>query len=186
MNEETVKTDISDQMPGESDEEAILALGNAISPEELDQALREGEELLLAEPELAGSPHGAAAVRLARGEHGTRGGAKYQQHFGYENVKWCALFVSWAVDMTGNRDHRAPWETPAWVLHIHAWAQARRRLVSRPLHGDIFGLGGQHTGLVAGATPDGSAIYTIEGNITDSVISRNLSSSGLWFARLPD
>src|SRR3954471_14018206 len=58
------------------------------------------------------SPHGARAVGLARGEYGTVGGAKYEKYFGYGTVNWCALFVSWAVDVTGNRDHRAPWSNP--------------------------------------------------------------------------
>jgi hypothetical protein len=159
----------------EKSEDAILALGEVLGLEALELVT-----------EATASPHGHAAVKLARGELPARGGTKYQRYFGLGDVDWCALFVSWAVDMSGNRDRRAPWANPAWVPSIHAWAQSRDRLVKRPAHGDIFGLGGQHTGLVAGASADGSTIYTIEGNISDAVVARRLSTRGLWFARLND
>jgi hypothetical protein len=171
--------EMPDEMPLEPGE-VILGLGPQVALEDLDTAAwQQGAG------EAASSNHGAAAVRLARREHGTKGGDKYERYFGYGHVNWCALFVSWAVDLTGNRDHRLPWGNPAWVPSIHAWAQHNGRLVTTPRHGDIFGLGGQHTGLVAGATPNGSAIFTIEGNITNAVTARNLPSRGLWFARLP-
>jgi hypothetical protein len=132
----------------------------------------------------AGSRHGAAAVALARREAGTVGGAKYQKYFGEPaGTAWCALFVSWAVDMTGNHDHKVPWGNPASVSAVESWARAKRRLVKRPLHGDMFGIGGEHMGLVAGASPDGSSI---EGNWSNRVLSQTRRSAGLWFARLSD
>lgn len=171
--------EMPDSMPRQMPEAAV-ALGDPVAIEMLDEILAEQSAVE------GGSPHGHSAVALARGEMGTRDGSKYQQYFGYGDVAWCALFVSWAVDMTGNRDHKVLWGNPAWVESVHAWAQRERRLVSKPEHGDIFGLGGQHTGMVAGADPSGSTIYTIEGNYSDSVTARTMSAGSLWFARLPD
>jgi hypothetical protein len=144
------------------------------------------EEIAALEGE-SGSPHGDAAVALARREAGTVGGAKYQSYFGdAPGTAWCALFVSWAVDMTGNHDHKLPWGNPAYVPAVESWARANGRLVSRPLHGDMFGMAGEHMGLVAGASPDGSSIWTIEGNWSNRVLSQTRRSTGLWFARLAD
>jgi hypothetical protein len=97
---------------------------------------------------------------------------------------WCAYFVSWCLDRASDSNRRVPWTYPGAVQSIHQWASGAGRLVRRPLHGDIFGLGSEHCGLVAGASADGATIWTVEGNYDDRVSSVSRRSANLWFARL--
>jgi hypothetical protein len=94
--------------------------------------------------------------------------------------------VSWCFDTTGDQNHRMPWNNPGYVGSIHSWAAGTGRLVSMPQHGDIFGIGTEHTGLVVGANPASHLIWTIEGNYNNGVGQRNIdySSNQLWFARM--
>ena len=141
------------------------------------------------------SSHGSRAVRQATTQRGVResGGAnsgvpllRYVRYFvpGSGPLPWCAFFVSWCFDTTGDQNHRMPWDNAGYVGSIRSWAQATGRLQTAPQHGDIFGIGTEHTGLVAGSDPARRIIWTIEGNWGDSVAQRNLAWSGLWFARL--
>lgn len=97
---------------------------------------------------------------------------------------WCAFFVSWCLDRATDSNHRVPWTYPGSVASIYGWAKGGGRLVAKPLHGDIFGIGSEHTGIVAGAAADGDSIWTVEGNYSSSVASVSRRSSGLWFARI--
>jgi hypothetical protein len=137
---------------------------------------------------------GAAAVKIARGQSGVAesGGEdcgvpheRYVKHFGANlgPLPWCAFFVSWCFDKAGRRP---PWRNPGYVGSVREWAQANGHIVGRPGHGDMFGLGDHHMGLVAGADPDKGQIYTIEGNYSDRVGARlmNYKAEGAWFARL--
>jgi len=101
-------------------------------------------------------------------------------------LPWCAFFVSWAFDTTGDRNLKVAWGNAGYVGSIRDWAGRTKRLVAVPQHGDIFGVGDQHTGLGAGANPEKGAIWTIEGNYSDRVAQRliNYRPAGLWFARL--
>lgn len=141
----------------------------------------------------ARSAIGHQAVLIARGQAGVaESGAancgvphkRYTRYFGSNLpcLPWCAFFVSWSFAQAGRRP---PWRNPGYVGSFHEWARANGRLVSRPAHGDIFGLKDMsHTGLVAGANPGKGQIFTIEGNYSNRVGSRLMSTGGLWFARL--
>ena len=87
----------------------------------------------------------------------------YSAYFGFGPQEWCADFVGWSFDSTGNRDRRVPWGHPSAVRNVTAWARARRLLVPTPRRGDIFTYrNGAHAGLVTGVT--GTTFRTIEGN----------------------
>jgi hypothetical protein len=165
-----------------------IATDELPEPELLEAAEGGAEELVAAQ-----SAIGARAVAIARGQAGVveSGGEdrgvpleRYVHYFGktLPPLPWCAFFVSWSF---AQASWRPPWRNPGLVRSIHDWAQANGRLVSRPAHGDIFGRNDmEHVGLVAGADPGAGEIYTIEGNYSDRVGSRLMSTAGLWFARV--
>jgi hypothetical protein len=174
----------------EPDPAAFALPGREISPEELP-ALEEpdGARRLVTEAAAAGD----AAVRIARGQSdvhesgGPNGGLpheRYVQYFGRNlpPLPWCAFFVSWCFAQAG---YRPPWRNPGYVGSVHEWAAGHGRLVQQPAHGDMFGFGDSHMGLVVGANPGAGQIYTIEGNYGDRVASRllNYRGTGIWFAR---
>jgi len=182
------------ERPGDSIYEGTveeIAVEDLPEPQALEEA--KAEDALADEGVAAQSAIGAKAVQIARGQAGVveSGGEdcgvpleRYTRHFGkgLQHLPWCAFFVSWAFDEAGQRP---PWRNPGSVRSIHEWAQAQGRLVSQPAHGDIFGRNDmEHTGLVAGANPAAGQIFTIEGNYSDKVGSRLMSTGGLWFARL--
>ncbi len=115
---------------------------------------------------------------------------RYVRHFWRESAPqpWCAFFVSWCLDtsVVGNRNKRVPWSNPGYVGSVYEWARNNRRLVQTPAHGDMFGSGDTHMGLVVGANPKTGTFFTIEGNHGDRVaqVGRNYRRSGFWFARL--
>ena len=115
---------------------------------------------------------------------------RYTRWFRYNSgpLPWCAFFVSWCLDTgeAGNRNKKVPWDNPGYVGSVYQWARGNGRLVNTPVHGDIFGSGDQHMGLVVGAKPQAGIIFTIEGNAPDRVrqVSRNYRTDKLWFARL--
>jgi hypothetical protein len=92
---------------------------------------------------------------------------------------WCAFFVSWCHDQVTDRNHRVPWRSPGQVPAIRRW----RPHVQVPLHGDFFGLGDQHMGVVWEVDPAARVIRTIEGNYSDAVVVVERSWRGLWFVR---
>ena len=113
----------------------------------------------------------------------------YSRYFGFGCQFWCADFVSFCVDRTGNRDHKVPWGYPSAVSNITAWGQRHRRIHSRPQKGDIFTRkDGGHTGFVLNAR--GLSFITIEGNTSgplgDVYVAshqRDASSGLYWFVR---
>jgi hypothetical protein len=113
--------------------------------------------------------HQRRALALAVTQKGTRENPlgsncnPYSRYFGFGCQYWCADFVSFCVDRTGNRDHKVPWGYPSAVRNITAWGQRHGRIHSRPQKGDIFTRkDGGHTGFVLDAR--GSSFMTIEGN----------------------
>jgi hypothetical protein len=87
----------------------------------------------------------------------------YSTYFGFGPQEWCADFVGWSFDRTGNRDKKVPWGHPSAVRNITTWARARGLLVPTPRRGDIFTYkNGAHAALVTGVT--GTTFKTIEGN----------------------
>jgi CHAP domain len=87
----------------------------------------------------------------------------YSTYFGFGPQEWCADFLGWSFDQTGNRDRKVPWGHPSVVRNITAWARGRGLIVPTPRRGDIFTYrNGAHAGLVTGVT--GTKFKTIEGN----------------------
>ena len=120
-------------------------------------------------PGAAGLAHGVRAIRLAVTQKGMReepcptNRNAYSRYLGFGPQFWCADFVSWALDRTGNRDRKVPWGYPSAVESITAWAQRTDRIVDAPRRGQIFTYrNGKHTGFVTKVR--GDTFTTIEGN----------------------
>jgi hypothetical protein len=147
---------------------------------------------------------GTYAVAQARTQNGVSEPAAYEKYVRYFGVagtpQWCAYFVSWCFDTCQVCDHdrQVPWGRYGSIGYtgtIYSWARDRDRLVPAPQHGDIYGRADQgHVGLVVGANPAGTEIYTINGNWSNavgyaswtkrgSVWVTGGSTIGLWFAR---
>lgn len=113
----------------------------------------------------------------------------YSRYFGFGCQFWCADFVSYCIDRTGNHDHEVPWGYPSAVRNITAWGQQHGKIHSRPQKGDIFTYkNGDHTGLVLSV--QGSGFMTVEGNTSGPLgdfyvasHSRDASSGQYWFVR---
>ena len=113
----------------------------------------------------------------------------YSHYVGFGCQFWCADFVAFCVDRTGNRDHKVPWGYPSAVVNITAWGQKHGRIHSRPMKGDIFTRkDGGHTGFVLSV--QGSSFMTVEGNTSgplgDVYVAshkRDASSGLYWFVR---
>ena len=115
------------------------------------------------------SNHGLRAVRAAiphKGRHETPCGSNrnpYSTYFGYGAQFWCADFVSWAFDATGDRNRRVPWGYPSSVANLRSWGSRTGNILREPTVGAIFAYNNnQHTGLIIRVTRD--AFETIEGN----------------------
>ncbi len=115
------------------------------------------------------SAHGWRAVLVALKQKGMRENPSgsntnpYSRYFGYGAQSWCADFVSWAFDSTGDRNRKVPWGYPSGVAGIVKWGRETGNLLSGPRPGAIFAyLNGQHTGLVVRL--EGGKFLTVEGN----------------------
>lgn len=87
----------------------------------------------------------------------------YSQYFGFGAQFWCADFVAWSLDKTGNENRKVPWGYPSRVENITAWGKLNGKVHSRPRKGDIFTRkDGMHTGWVV--STQGTTFSTIEGN----------------------
>jgi CHAP domain len=136
--------------------------------------------------------HGEKAVKkaltqLGNGENPPGSNCqKYSRYFGKSCQYWCADFVSWAFDTTGNKNKKLPWVNPSSVSSIIAWGQNGHQ-VKTPRPGDLFtmkGPGVSHTGLVRKVS--GNSFYSVEGNANNSVrsLKRPLSLAGVTFFRV--
>jgi hypothetical protein len=121
------------------------------------------------------TPHQQAALALALSQKGIRetppgsNRQKYSKYFGFGAQFWCADFVAFCMDRTGNRDHKVPWGYPSACVNIASWGKKTGKIHSQPQRGDIFVLKDAnnsnicvHTGFVTSV--DGSKFMTIEGN----------------------
>jgi hypothetical protein len=87
----------------------------------------------------------------------------YSQYFGFGAQFWCADFVAWSLDKTGNENRKVPWGYPSRVENITAWGQRNGKVHGQPRKGDIFTRkDGMHTGWVVSS--QGTRFSTIEGN----------------------
>jgi hypothetical protein len=158
------------------------------------------------EPRVAAKPHMTRAQRIAARrtavkmaltqvgvrERGINGGArivKYRRAVvgAGENPRlrepWCADFVSWAWNKAGARigfDGRGSDYVPelvAWARISHRWHWARDGY--RPRAGDlvVYASGGSRSGHVGMVVKTrGGRIYTVEGNLSDSVKRRTVKA----------
>jgi hypothetical protein len=113
---------------------------------------------------------------------------QFSQYFGKDHQPWCADFVSWAFDFTGNKDKKLRWGNPSAVVNILEWGQKYKYLVKTPKLGDIFIMtknGVSHTGLVWEVAKDGKSFRTVEGNSSDKVNSNWRSNYPFQFVRIP-
>jgi CHAP domain len=123
------------------------------------------------------TPHQQRALALAVSQKGIRehpigsNDQRYSRYFGFGKQRWCADFVSFCMDMTGNRDRKVPWDYPSACNNIAAWGRRTGKIHSQPRKGDIFIKNDKenhhpeqciHTGFVLSA--DGPRFMTIEGN----------------------
>jgi hypothetical protein len=162
--------------------------------------LEAAEDLIVTDEESEGggaggapiSPHQRRALMLAVSQKGMREEPKgsnnnqYSRYFGFGPQFWCADFVAFCVDKTGNRDRKVPWGYPSGVRNITAWGKRNGTIHSQPRAGDIFTLKPDvHTGLVVSA--QGSSFTTIEGNTSgpggDFYVASHArdASSGMYF-----
>jgi hypothetical protein len=164
-------------------EELEMAAAEEIITEEEDDATKGPTPI---------SAHQRKALRLAVTQKGIRetppGSNKnpYSKYFGFGAQFWCADFVAWALDRTGNRDKKVPWGYPSAVENITAWGKKKGLIHSQPRKGDIFTRkDGTHTGFVLKA--DGSSFISIEGNTGGPVGTVYVAShardasSGMYF-----
>ncbi len=112
---------------------------------------------------------------------------KFSRYLGKGCQPWCADFVSWAFDSTGNHNKRVDWGNPSAVASILQWAKSKKHLVTTPQPGDIFleiGNGVSHTGLVRSVGR--GTFTTVEGNSSNKVrsVKRTLSKR-YRFVRVP-
>jgi hypothetical protein len=138
------------------------------------------------------SAHQRRALTLAVSQKGMRENPKgsndnqFSRYFGFGPQFWCADFVAFCVDKTGNRDKKVPWGYPSAVRNITAWGKRNGTIHSQPQPGDIFTRkDGMHTGFVL--TARGSSFMTIEGNTSgpggDFYVASHArdASSGMYF-----
>ena len=138
------------------------------------------------------SAHRLQALKLAVTQKGMRehpqgsNDNKYSRYFGFGPQFWCADFVAFCADMTGNRDKKVPWGHPSVVKNITSWGQRNGTIHSQPQKGDIFTRkDALHTGFVLSV--DGTTFMTIEGNTSgpggDFYVASHKrdASSGLFF-----
>ena len=116
----------------------------------------------------AAALHAVAAALRQQGRREDPCGSNhnpYSTYFGFGAQFWCADFVAWCIDTTGDRDRRVAWGPPSAVRTITAWAERGKLVVPAPARGDIFTYrNGAHCGLVTGCS--GERFTTIEGNTT--------------------
>ena len=163
---------MEDFVEGPADVDPTQASEGTLGPPEVEETVDDD-----ALDELGAAPMGTPtrgmqperAVVLALTQQGMRENPcgsnrnPYSTYFGFGPQEWCADFLGWSFDRTGNRDKKVPWGHPSAVRNITAWARQRGLIVPTPRRGDIFTYrNGAHTGLVTAVT--GRTFKTIEGN----------------------
>lgn len=136
-----------------------------------------------------------AIANAGRGQLGNAGGQKFWSWYGFDyRVEWCAIFVSWCANQTGNLNSAVP--KFALCEDGIRWYQSRGQWAARgdttPVAGDIiffdWGADGDpdHVGIVVGS--DGTNVYTVEGNSGDQVRTKSyaLNSNVIFGYGLPN
>lgn len=120
-------------------------------------------------------------VSIAKTQIGNAGGSKYWKWYGFKSrVSWCACFVSWCANESGDLDKTIPkfsgvYEGEMWFKHHDKWKGKNYT----PNPGDLIFFDWQqngypdHVGIVE-KLEDGK-VYTIEGNSSDKVKAKSYS-----------
>lgn len=120
-------------------------------------------------------------VLVAKSQIGNTGGSKYWKWYGFNSrVEWCAIFVSWCANESGDLDKTIPkfagtYEGEMWFKHHDKWKGKNYT----PSPGDLIFFdwqqngGVDHVGIVE-KVEDGK-VYTIEGNSSDEVKEKSYS-----------
>lgn len=140
-------------------------------------------------------PGNDAISNVGRAQLGNAGGQKFWSWYGFDyRVEWCAIFVSWCANQTGNLNSAVP--KFALCEDGIRWYQSRGQWAARgdttPVAGDIiffdWGADGNpdHVGIVVGS--DGTNVYTVEGNSGDQVRTKSyaLNSNVIFGYGLPN
>ena len=157
----------------ESEDQGLEEIATIIVPDEVVEAAISGAAASGAAAASSITTHQRRALALGLAQKGPLRTVKrtpvgsncnpYSRYFGFGCQFWCADFVAFCVDRTGNRDHKVPWGYPSAVSNITRWGQKNGLIRSRPQQGDIFTRkDGGHTGFVLSA--QGSSFTTVEGN----------------------
>lgn len=149
------------------------------------------------------SNHTDALLRVAESQLGygegpgglTKFGQWYQQAHakepGYSNAAWCDMFVSWAATQVGQQHDVGQ---HAWTVDHAKWFKNQGAWGTKPKPGAIvfFDWDGSddidaidHVGLVKSVIND-STIKTIEGNISNAVVSKTRSDATIVGYGYPD
>lgn len=101
---------------------------------------------------------------------------------GYSDAAWCDMFVSWAATQVGQQDDVGQ---HAWTVDHAKWFKSHGAWGDKPVPGAVvfFDWGGSdaidaidHVGLVKSVVND-STVKTIEGNISNAVVSKTRSDA---------
>ncbi len=132
-------------------------------------------------------------LNVARRELGTvesppnSNNVKYAQWYGLNRNPWCAMFVSWVLDQTGNRSgyrHASVAASLAWARNNgrHTGEFRPGYVACRINSGGWTGPG--HTGMVEAVHADGS-VTCIEGNTSPGSSGSQRDGGGVWRRRRP-
>ncbi|MEV5413592.1 CHAP domain-containing protein [Thermopolyspora sp. NPDC052614] len=117
--------------------------------------------------------------------------ATHAKEPGYSNAAWCDMFVSWAAMQAGQQEDVGQ---NAWTVDHAKWFQRHNAWGDKPMPGAVvfFDWGGSkdidaidHVGLVKSVVND-HTIKTIEGNISNAVVSKTRTSDKIVGYGYPD
>lgn len=135
-------------------------------------------------------------IRMAENELGVQeatgnnDGKRVEEYLAYTGLgkghAWCAAFVSWCYGQTGLPEPRNPW-SPALFPHSRTYCRGNTcrhpKTITRIKPADIFGIYSvsakriNHVGLIK--AQEGKYLVTIEGNVTDKVLSKRRHLSAI-------
>lgn len=137
-------------------------------------------------------------LQTAKAEIGTKetgiNNVKYNTwYYGYEvdgdKYAWCAAFVSWCAKKAGVSEKTIPKTASAGYFAAYAKQGHGEVFTNKsPEPGDLFLIGydgndyANHVGIVW-ESDEGGSIKTIEGNSSNQVLTRTMSTRGLTFVR---
>lgn len=107
--------------------------------------------------------------------------------------QWCAGFATrcyiLAAQMLAQPNPFTGLDNRFSSSALYRWAQKQGKLTDKPRNGDLFLVKGgktghKHTGMIAETYP--TTIKTIEGNISDKVVQREIDRANLDFIRVAD